>query len=207
MVEKLPPWYLATYPDVSLEICRAIDSHVVEPIYRKCNSLSKCLKEKYVRANSKQSNSDLSLDELLGVFVECVVPILSAMGPGLSYHTILFTKLIRICIAFLQIHHLSTTDLTDLSAEASVPSQTASNNCSGTSTPTTQTRESTSKALPRETSAEMLGRLTGNELAFYNQIYTMMNDVLMPSLSMIQMNPCLEQELWSLLKMFPYEMR
>jgi len=39
-----------------------------------------------------------------GVLVESVLPILSAMGLGISYNTILFTKLIRICGAFLESH-------------------------------------------------------------------------------------------------------
>jgi len=64
IVEKLPPWYLATYPDIALEICKAVDRNIVEPIYRRCNSLSKYFKEKYNK--SKCSRSNESLDELLG---------------------------------------------------------------------------------------------------------------------------------------------
>lgn len=67
IVEKLPPWYLATYPDISLEICKAIDQNVIEPVYRRCNSLSKHFREKYSKSKSARPNE--SLDELLGTFL------------------------------------------------------------------------------------------------------------------------------------------
>ena len=64
IVEKLPPWYLATYPDTALEICKAIDQNIVDPIYRKCNLLSKYFKEKYAKSSGSRSSD--SLDEMLG---------------------------------------------------------------------------------------------------------------------------------------------
>lgn len=42
---------------------------------------------------------------------------------------------------------------------------------------------------------------------FYDSIYTLISQVLLPSLSMLNMNPCLAIELWNLLRRFPYEMR
>ena len=42
---------------------------------------------------------------------------------------------------------------------------------------------------------------------FYDNIYTIINEVLFPSLSMMNMNPCIAIELWNLIKNFPYEMR
>lgn len=135
-----------------------------------------------------------------GTFVESVLPILSAMGPGVSYDTILFTKLIRICVSFLEVHKLSGTSTNDQAAKEQTPPPSNG----GNSTPNTATRDVTPK---KESTAELISGLTENELAFYNQIYAVLNDVIMPSLSMIQMNPCLAMELWNLLKMFPYEMR
>ncbi len=127
------------------------------------------------------------------------------MGPGISYDTILFTKLIRICVAFLDSHKLSvTTGVPEAQLNGKENTPPPGSSGSGRSTPSTLTRDSSPV---KETKAEVLGRLTANELAFYNQIYSMLNDILMPSLSMVQMNPCLAQELWNLLKMFPYEMR
>lgn len=75
IIEKLPHWYLATYPDISFEICKAIDQNILDPIYKKCNSLSNYLKEKY-SINSKTKNNKLSnndnnkknLDEMLGIY-------------------------------------------------------------------------------------------------------------------------------------------
>ncbi len=124
------------------------------------------------------------------------------MGPGVSYDTILFTKIIRICIAFLETHKLSVVTISEQQPNGKENTPPPS---SGRSTPNTFTRENPQTT--NETKAEILSRLTPNELAFYNQIYSMLNDILMPSLSMIQMNPCLAVELWNLLKMFPYEMR
>lgn len=74
MIEKVPHWYLATYPDISLEICRAIDQNIVDPIYKRCNCLSKYCKEKYINSKSKStkmSDSDIdksNLDGMLGKF-------------------------------------------------------------------------------------------------------------------------------------------
>ncbi len=72
MIEKVPQWYLATYPDIALEICRAIDQNIVDPIYKRCNSLSKYCKEKYINTktkSTKMSDSGIdknNLDEMLG---------------------------------------------------------------------------------------------------------------------------------------------
>jgi len=138
-----------------------------------------------------------------GIFVEDILPILSAMGPGISNDPVMFTKLIRISVAFIDSHKLSTT-----SPSSSLPNekeQTPPRSVSGTSTPSTLTRDSPKK---KETSTvDAISALSPNELAFYNQIYTLLNDVLMPSLSMISMNPSLAIEFWNLLKLFPYEMR
>jgi hypothetical protein len=240
IIEKLPPWYLATYPDVSYNICKSIDSSIVDAIYKKCNSLSKYLKDKYSindfnrkLAETKPMNglnienqscfdeneqenmivdAD-SLDEMLGIFVDSILPILSAIGPGVSYNTVLFTKLIRICIAFLENNSLSVSSSSSATASSSsnsgnyasqeqlmkdTPPSTPSNTATGSPPP--QSQKQVSPVL-------ILANLSPNELAFYNQIYTLLNDVLMPSLSMITMNPCLAIELWNLLKLFPYEMR
>lgn len=149
---------------------------------------------------------------ILGTFVEDILPILSAMGPGIANDPILFTKLIRICVAFIDNHNLS---ITNSSSGSSSSSSSANTNekeqspqpsASGTSTPNTLTRDNSPKKKEAST-VDVIATLTANELAFYNQIYTLLNDVLMPSLSMISMNPSLAIELWNLLKLFPYEMR
>lgn len=142
---------------------------------------------------------------ILGIFVEDILPILSAMGPGISNDPILFTKLIRICVAFIDTHKLSTTSSSG-SSGPSEKEQSPSRSVSGTSTPNTLTRDNSPKK-KEVTTVDVIATLTANELAFYNQIYTLLNDVLMPSLSMISMNPSLAIELWNLLKLFPYEMR
>ena len=192
IIEKLPQWFLATYPDVSVDICASIDTNLVDLIYKKCNSLSKYFKDKY-------DKSPMDLDELLGQFVELILPILSAMGPGVAYNTVLYTKLIRICISFLETNGLSV-------SAASAMSGSNQEQSGKEQTPPPLPPQSASNA--KDVSpAEAIAALSPNGLAFYNQIYTVLNDVLMPSLSMISMNPCLAIELWSLLKMFPYEMR
>lgn len=130
------------------------------------------------------------------------------MGPGIANDPILFTKLIRICVAFIDNHKLSTTASSSSAAQSNEKEQSPprGSSASGTSTPNTLTRDNSPKK--KEFSAvDVIATLTANELAFYNQIYTLLNDVLMPSLSMISMNPSLAMELWNLLKLFPYEMR
>ena len=211
LVERLPQWYLATYPDVAVEICKSINLNVIDPIYKKSNSLSKYLKDKYAngrysvssKTKTSLSNNQISsttsqesLSDLLGNFVETVLPILSSLGPGVSFDTSLFTKLIRICIEFLESNKLanksSETNSQEMLSKESSPPPPPTNNIADTEQLTT---------------AQAIALLNANELAFYNQIYTLLNDVLMPSLGMIVMNPCLAIELWNLLKLFPYEMR
>lgn len=102
-----------------------------------------------------------------GVLVESVLPILSAMGSGISYDTILFTKLIRICVAYLESHNLSvTTGVPEVLLNDKENTPPPGSSGSGRSTSSTLTRNSSPV---EETKAEVLGRLTANELAFYNQ--------------------------------------
>ena len=72
------------------------------------------------------------------------------MGPGISNDTILFTKLIRICIAFLEKHKLSTTSSVDPIIKEQTPPP---NNNNGTSASNTATKESPKK---KESTIEMI---------------------------------------------------
>jgi len=233
LIERLPQWYLATYPDVAVEVCKSINLNVVDPMYKKCNSLSKYLKEKYspttTSTPSSSNNSsngtttsskylsvklkstsasgeESSFNDLLANFVDSVLPILSALGPGISYDTSLFTKLIRVCVEFLESKNLynKQNDSSSLNQEFS-QQQSKENSPPPTITVTSSTTNN--NITDSMTTAQAIANLNQYELAFFNQIYTLLNDVLMPSLSMIVMNPCLAMELWNLLKLFPYEMR
>ena len=220
LIEKLPQWYIATYPDIALDICKALNTNVIDPIYKKCNSLSKYLTERLVNGRytssssstnkskpnvtSSTSNNDQSLNDLFANLVENVLPVLSALGPGVSYDTTLFTKLVRICIEFLDSNKLS--NKSSESTQEQQQNQKESSPPPVTSLPPTETNGNR-EMVEKLSTAQVLATLNPNELAFYNQIYTLLNDVLMPSLSMIVMNPCLAIELWNLLKLFPYEMR
>ncbi len=143
-----------------------------------------------------------SLSDLLGHFIESVLPILSALGPGVSYDTSLFSKLIRICVEFLESKKLS-----NKSNETAGLNQDQQQTGKETSPPPVQTMNVDMAESETLTTVQALATLNQQELAFYNQIYTLLNDVLLPSLSMVVMNPCLAIELWNLLKLFPYEMR
>lgn len=217
LIEKLPQWYIASYPDSTVDICRALNTNVIDPIYKKCNSLSKYLTERlngrYASTQSKLKSSvtnhlaqDQPLSEMLGNFVENILPILSALGPGVSYDSTLFTKLARICVEFLDMHKLS-----NKSNESTSQEQQQQQQQKETSPPplplSASSTETNRKDADKMSTAQVLATLNANELAFYNQIYSILNDILMPSLSMVVMNPCLAIELWNLLKLFPYEMR
>jgi len=227
LIERLPQWYLATYPDVAVEVCKSINLNVVDPMYKKCNSLSKYLKEKYnnlststttsnnissgssgskynLKSTSNQASlisQDSSFNDLLANFVDSVLPILSALGPGVSYDTSLYTKLIRICVEFLESKNLYNKQNESSSLESN--QQNKENSPPPTATASTTQNNITDSI----TTVQAIANLNQYELAFFNQIYTLLNDVLMPSLSMLVMNPCLAIELWNLLKLFPYEMR
>ena len=235
LIEKLPQWYLAIYSDVSLSICRSIDQNAIDLMYRKFNSLSKYLKDKYSNSQAKSSKyfenvfdkpvvddinnnnsktngiDDVEMeddasqaklsaeeaDEMLGSFIELILPILSALGPGVSYDAVLFTKLVRICVSFLEVKKFSQSVLSS-SANSNDLASHQSNDSENLPTTSSQSVHSP---------AQILKTLNKNEAAFYNQIYTILNEILLPSLSMISANPCLAIELWNLLKLFPYEMR
>ncbi len=227
IIEKLPQWYIANYIDVTIAICRSIDANLVDPIYKKYNLLSKYLREKYLNKsipNSKQAfslNKSSSLideeafidekskndsEDMLVTFVDVILPLLSALGPGVSYDTILFTKLIRICVSFLEIKNFTTT----CSLTASLNGYSEQHNIKE-STPPIVSMHTNGSIVQQEgnvlTPNQILANLSKSELSFYNQIYSILNEILLPSLSMISMNPCLAIELWNLLKTFPYEMR
>ena len=243
LIEKLPPWYLAVYPDITMAICKSIDVTYIDPMYKKYNSLTKYLNDKYnekrvkAQVSLNQSNvNDVSMSviqednaaekeaheekdaeedddgDMLATFVDVVLPILSALGPGVSNNTILFTKLIRICVAFLNLKKLSINPM----ALSSTNSATNSNNYESYSplanghdhNDMTDANQSLSTSqLGDHSQLKTLKTLTKNETNFFNQIYTILNEIILPSLSMISMNPCLAIEVWNLLKQFPYEMR
>jgi THO complex subunit 2 len=150
LLEKLPQWYISTYVDVTKSVCKSIN-RIIDTLYSKYNTFTNELKKKMF--------ANLKVDDqfTLGLFLDYVLPILCSVGPGLSYNTILLTKLIRICISFTETY--TKTDASDDSKR------------------------------------------------FYDSIFALINEVFFPSLSMLNMNPCIAIELWNLLKMFPYEMR
>ncbi len=240
LIEKLPHWYLAIYPDVSIAICKAIDSDYIDPMYKKYNSLSKYLSDKYndkkVKTQSSQNHfiktngvHDMSIDEnvngiekgeengeendMLTKFVDIVLPILSALGPAVSNNTILFTKLVRICVSFLNLKKISTNPLVSsssngLNCESDSPSKGTLNGHDQNEREMTDSNEALSTSqLGEYSQLNILKALNEREKNFYNQIYAILNEIILPSLSMIYMNPCLAIEVWNLLKHFPYEMR
>ena len=240
LIEKLPLWYLAIYPDVTIAICKAIDTNYIDPMYKKYNSLSKYLSDKYndrkIKTQTSLSKStknndvhNMSIDDnlngidkeeengeendMLTKFVEIVLPILSSLGPAVSNNTILFTKLVRICVSFLNIKKFSNNPLTSSSNganyESDSPSKGALNGHDQNDKEMTDSNEalSTSQLNGEYSQLNILKTLNKQETNFYNQIYAILNEIILPSLSMISMNPCLAIEVWNLLKHFPYEMR
>ena len=210
IIEKMPQWYLASYQDNAIQMCKSINANAVDPIYRKCNTLLKNFKEKNLgqlgTKSSKRSiyeeewgDGDTKLEDMFGLFVDSVLPVLSALGPGISHDPILFSKLIRICIGFME-----SKKFTESFSNGEIKEQTPPPSTQSGSAGNTETNPPASTA---PTPAQILSSLTSNEVSFFNHIYTMLNDVLLPSLSMLSMNPCLAIELWNLLKLFPYEMR
>jgi len=236
LIEKLPQWYLAIYPDVTMAICKAIDKSFIDPMYKKYNSLSKYLNDKYnekkgkahTNSSNKNNNNDvqnMSVDEMvngaddaenekdnemLASFVDIVLPILSALGPSVSNNTILFTKLVRICVSFLNVKKFSINPsmANGVNYESDSPSKATLNGHESNDREMTDSNEALSTSqLGEYSQLNILKSLNKHETNFYNQIYAILNEIILPSLSMISMNPCLAMEVWNLLKHFPYEMR
>lgn len=150
-------------------------------------------------------NEQHDLNVMLDRFVTNILPILCALGPGLSYDPPLFTKIIRICQAFLsEKKFASQQQQTKESGEGS-----GDNHSKEQTPPPTRpaTSEQPSPSAPQLAPSQVVKQMNKSELAFFNQVYTLLNEILLPSLSMLNMNPCLAIELWNLLKLFPYEMR
>jgi THO complex subunit 2 len=160
LLEKLPQWYIATYVDVSRSICKSIN-RTIDSLYVKYNTFSPELRKK-IFANIK-------CDEqfTLVTYLDYILPILCSIGPGLANNTILFTKLIRICIGFVEQY----TNPSVVVVDGQTP------------------------------------QINETQKRFYDSAYTIINESFLPSISMLNMNPCISIELWNLLKLFPYEMR
>jgi hypothetical protein len=171
------------------------------------------LREELLQSGEHQLKHKLEQD-CLSVFVENALPILRAIGPGLSCDTILFTKLIRISTTFMHMKSLSTTSgsvatsstVNGLNEQPMRDSSPAPSQTIAEQNQTEQQQQQQQQVILANISQTLLN-LAPSELNFYNQIYTLLNEVLLPSLSMLSMNPCLAIELWNLLKMFSYEMR
>lgn len=222
IIEKLPQWYLAIDVEICMSICHSIDKNFVDNMYKKYNLLSKYLRDKSLNTNGhkfddrqQEDNEDefkksqIDWTNILESYNELLMPILCALGPGLAYDPILFTKIIRIYAAFLD-----SKKFTLISSACSATSTCANNgleNGNGTKEssppPSMDTTNDMNHQEEKLTAEQILKTLNSSELTFYNQIYLCLNDVLLPSLSMLSMNPCLAIELWNLLKLFPYEMR
>lgn len=201
------------------------------------NKLSSCLLEKYVRSSlnkplpqirSQRSmaftyntataanetttemeidsnpKSSVDIDQMLDKFVSQILPLLCSIGPGLSYDTPLFTKLIRICEAFLNEKKFTTT-MSSTNSTAASAAAAAEHSNQKEQTPPPQGVAQVTQPLPPP--SQVVKQMSKNELAFFNQIYTMLNEIILPSLSMLNMNPGVSIEVWNLLKLFPYEMR
>ena len=148
------------------------------------------------------SKSSVDIEQMLDKFVSQILPLLCSIGPGLSYDTPLFTKLIRICEAFLNEKKFTTTmSSTNNTATAAA----AEHSNQKEQTPPPQGIAQVTQPLPPP--SQVVKQMSKNELAFFNQIYTMLNEIIFPSLSMLNMNPGVSIEVWNLLKLFPYEMR
>ncbi len=224
LIEKLPQWFLAYNSDIAAAICKALNRNFIDKMYQKINLLSKYLKDKYVKSNSKtnhfvqnklkqqqqqiadeemnnNNNSQESHDQLLNDFLDRILPILNALGPGISYDMTLFTKLIRICTAFM--------DMKKLSSANSFQHSTNEQEKDGSPGPMQENGEESSNFdnLRKESIDQNMKCLSDAELRFYNSIYSIINEVFMPSLSMLSSNPCVSMELWNILKLFPYEFR
>jgi THO complex subunit 2 len=222
IIEKLPQWYLAIDVEICMSICHSINKNFVDNMYKKYNLLSKYLQDKSLSTNGykfddrqKEDNDDeftksqIDCTNILESYNELLMPILCAIGPGLAYDPILFTKIIRIYAAFLDLKKF-----TLISSACSATSAGANNgleNGNGmkesSPPPSLDAPIEMNHQEEKLTADQILKTLNDTELIFYNQIYLCLNDVLLPSLSMLSMNPCLAIELWNLLKLFPYEMR
>ncbi|CAF0721331.1 unnamed protein product [Brachionus calyciflorus] len=188
LIDKLPQWYIGLYVDQSKSICKSLDRLFVDKMYKKYNLLSKYMRVKLLN-ESDESEISNNQDQGLGLledFMKIILPILLSIGPSLAYDSILFTKLIRICIAFLDSKKFTSTLSNEQKESSPAPDEILTN-----------------KIDP----SQILETLNPTELDFYNQIYTLLNEIFLPALSMIQMNPCIAIELWNLMKLFPYEMR
>lgn len=154
---------------------------------------------------SEQLNAHAAVDteQMLERFVAQILPILTALGPGISYDTAsIFTKLIRICQAFLNEKKFFTQSA---SATVNVSNGVINSQSQKEQTPPPQPLPQLQNTIVPP--SQIVKQMSRAELAFFNQIYTLLNEILLPSLSMLNMNPCLAIELWNLLKLFPYEMR
>lgn len=154
-----------------------------------------------------QSQEERDVERMLNRFVTHILPVLSAIGPGLSYDATLFSKLIRICQAFLKETKLASQHTDSCSTDqvsAGRQSNGESYNMLKEQTPPPQDIRPRSPGL---SPAQIVKQMSKSELAFFNQIYTLLNEILLPSLSMLNMNPCVAIEIWNLLKLFPFEMR
>ena len=223
LIDKFPPWYLAMFDDVSISICKSLNNSIIDRIYQRYNCLSKKLKEKYLSAQLAKHRRDDELlelldmdrsdelkdDDLFNIFITHALPILCSLGPGVAHDSILFTKLIRILISFLEQKKFA--NASSFMASSSNQEQSGGGGPNESTPPPSGSGGTSCMTAPSLQSiidtSHIIGTLTPHELALYNQIYTVLNEVLLPSLSMISMNPCLAIELWNLLKLFPYEMR
>ncbi len=229
-IDRLPQWFMSFNTDIATSVCKSLDSNFIDQMYRRFNLLSKYLRDKYSVNASKPSSSlsssgglnksklaaedesspmettcNNSNEALLDDFTEKILPVLCSLGPGVSYNTVLFTKLIRIFTAFLDSKKLFSAN--SFSSSSSAAHAAAEKDSTPPPGLMQENGDSDSSSNTNKNFEQALKGLSEAEFKFYNSIYTILNEVLMPSLAMLASNPCLAIELWNLVKVFPYEMR
>ncbi len=226
-IDRLPQWFMSFNSDLASQVCKSLDASFIDHMYRRFNLLSKYLRDKYNLSNKpaakhgkRSANEEMdtsggeswssSDDSLLEEFTDKILPVLCALGPGVAHDTVLFTKLIRIFTAFLDSKRLFSANSFSSSSSAAVAAHAAAEKDSSpppAGSLALSWSEEAAASTTNKNFEQALRSLSEAEFKFYNSVYTILNEVLMPSLAMLASNPCLAIELWNLVKVFPYEMR
>lgn len=179
LMKKLPDQSVIVHEPIAKALCQLLHT-VIEPVYREECAISMHIRGRIVKPHKSRlaPTQAQTLDDLRDI----AFPMFNALGASLHYDPILMYKLVRLMKVILQ--HLN------VDASVNGPMAVLSNG----------EQEENSSSGGGGDGAPATG-------ALYHDMLTLLDSCVLSSLSYLDCNCCLAEEIWSVVRLFPYQYR
>ncbi|XP_077163774.1 THO complex subunit 2 isoform X2 [Paroedura picta] len=205
IMDQMPPFYAASHKPIAVALCQLL--HVmIEPLYRRVG-VPKGAKGTPIPPlqNKKAPKQVESFEDLR----KEVFNMLCYLGPHLSHDPILFAKVVRLGKAFMK--EISLNHMPGRRVPACRPSEVYQLSLGPTSQLATHSTRLKSglpwgRVQPYQSDGNKQEDKEKQEILF-SCLLSITDQVLLPSLTLMDCNACMSEELWGMFKTFPYQYR